>query len=133
MTFSHPCILCVDDDPDSYELMRHLLNCVEENYDLTTNSSAASILNLITAQWFDLYILDYQLREANGIEICRQIRRINAATPILFFTGMARAIDRETAMTAGASEYLIKPNDLDRLAETVKRLVGKSSPLSLSV
>jgi DNA-binding NtrC family response regulator len=48
----------------------------------------------------------------------------------MFFTGMARPADRTKAMSAGATEYLIKPNDLDRFAETIERLLHKSSTVS---
>ena len=42
-----------------------------------------------------------------------------------FFTATAFAAERAAGLAAGADDYLVKPNDFDRLAETIKRLVQK--------
>lgn len=64
----------------------------------------------------------------SGVELCRHIRQSDIKTPILFFTAKAYPDDREAAMQAGASAYLIKPNDFDKFKETVKRLLDKAIP-----
>ncbi len=115
------------------ELIHLLLNYDENIYDLTTASTARDALELNASQSFDLYILDYLLFDLTGIELCRRIRQFDLRTPIMFFTGMARSIDRATAMAAGASDYLVKPNNLDRLQETTKRLLRRSSLLTIGV
>jgi DNA-binding response OmpR family regulator len=46
----------------------------------------------------------------------------------MFFTGEARERERREAMQAGADAYLIKPNDLKKLAETVKQLLDIHNP-----
>jgi DNA-binding response OmpR family regulator len=133
MAFQKPRILCADDDADSCDLLRHLLDCNEESYDLTTASSGAEVFDLISVQSFDLFILDYRFVETDGVELCRQIRRTDSETPVLFFTGMARSVDRAAAMAAGANEYLVKPNDLERLTATVERLLRKEAAAAIGV
>lgn len=76
-------------------------------------------LNLINKQPFDLFLLESRLPEMSGVEVCHLIRQTDAETPIVFFTVMARDIDRREAVAAGASEYLVKPNDLDRVTDTI--------------
>lgn len=120
-------ILCVDDDTDSCELIEHLLTYKENSYFLKTVSSPGKALNLIKKQSFDLYIFDYALPEMSGVELCRYIRSHDTKTPILFFSAKAYPDDRETAILAGANEYLVKPNDLDRFKESVKRLLAQRS------
>jgi OmpR-family two-component system manganese-sensing response regulator len=96
-------------------------------YIVTTASTAVTANHLIDTQDFDLYILDFALPGMSGLELCKIIREKDVNAPILFYTAMTRPIDREQALFAGANEYLVKPNDLEILMETVKRLLDKNT------
>lgn len=119
----HPYILYVDDNLDSCEMLALMLQFADDRWRIETVSDANEAARLIAGSSFDLYILDYAMPKICGVELCRQIREIDTQTPILFYSGMTRPIDRETALAAGATEYLIKPNDLDKLIEIVRRLL----------
>jgi len=121
---SNPRILYIDDDKDSCEMIGLMLNLADDSYEIMTASTAGKALTLIESQPFDLYILDHRLPVMTGVELCRQLRENNSQTPIIFYSAMAREIDRREAMAAGATEYLVKPNDLDKFTETVKRLLN---------
>ncbi len=125
-------ILCVDDDTDSCEIISLMLHNADENYRVTTTASVNTALNLMAEEPFDLYILDYRLPEMSGIDLCRLIRQADAKTPIMFFTGMAREVDGDNALEAGATKFLVKPNDLDILTETVEELIRQNSSNSES-
>ncbi len=120
-------ILCVDDDSDSCEIISLMLHSADKNYRVTTTSSGNTAINMIAAEPFDLYILDYRLPEISGIDLCRLIRQSDAQTPIMFFTGMAREVDGKNALEAGATKFLVKPTDLDILTETVAELLNQHS------
>ena len=120
-------ILCVDDNEDSCELITLMIHAANENCRVTTASSANKALKLIAEHSFDLYILDFRLPEMSGLELCRIIRQTDPATPIVFFTGMARDVDGSNAIEAGATKFLVKPNDLDILTETVEELLNQKS------
>lgn len=100
----------------------------------TTDCEVTSVLTpdeglkLAAARRFDLYVLDYRLAAMTGIDVCRFLRRTDAETPIMFFTGEAHEEEREEAMKAGADAYLVKPNDISKLTETVNRLLSKRKP-----
>lgn len=130
MLSTNPRILCVDDDQDSCELISLMLHLADSSYQVTTVSTARKLLDLIESQSFDLFLFDYALPEMTGIELCRRIRQTDSQTPILFYSAMAREIDRNAALAAGATEYLIKPNDLEKLTETVKRVLNKRLTIS---
>lgn len=125
----HPRILCVDDNRDNAEMLGIILHQADDTYSVTTVDDAEEALKIMERQTFDLYILDYALPEISGIELCRKVREKNKQTPVMFFTAMARAADQAEAIRAGADEYLVKPNDLAKLTETVKRLLNKKSKL----
>ena len=127
-----PTILYVDDNADSREVISFLLNIGDNKYNITTADSAGKALKLMEVQNYDLYILDYRLPEIDGIELCRLIRKINTLTPIIFYSGAAYKAERERALAAGANAYLVKPNDIDNLTETVKVLLSESAALDVN-
>lgn len=121
-----PRILIIDDDLDNAELIKLLLQYSDTACDITSVQTPEAGLRLAATQNFDLFLLDYRLPSMSGAEVCRRIRRTNADTPVLFFTGSAFERDRWDAMQAGANAYLLKPDDLKQLTGTVKRLIGGS-------
>ncbi|MDX6269913.1 MAG: hypothetical protein QOD28_1136 [Acidobacteriota bacterium] len=125
-----PRILIVDDDPNSSELIELMLRYSDSEYEITSVRTPEAGLRLAAAQRFDLFLLDYRLPGMTGAEVCRRIRRTDAETPVMFFTGTAHERERREAMQAGANAYLVKPDDLKKLTETVKRLTGENIPAS---
>jgi DNA-binding response OmpR family regulator len=121
---SSPRILIVEDDADSCELISHLLRNANNNYQVFSVQTAEKALSLINSQPFDLYVLDYWLPKMTGVELCSHIRISDSKTPVIFFSGMARLTDMNLAISAGANEYLVKPNDLIKITDTVKRLLN---------
>jgi OmpR-family two-component system manganese-sensing response regulator len=122
---SSPRVLIVEDDDDSRELISHMLRSDGNiNYQIISAPTAENALSLISSQPFDLYILDYWLPQMTGIELCSHIRTVDSKTPIIFFSARARLEDINLAMAAGADEYMVKPKDLTKITETVKRLLS---------
>ena len=122
-----PCrILYVDDDKDSRELVGTMLHFADPSYEVAAIESSEEAISLMAKQSFDLFIIDYALPEITGVELCRYIRKNNPDKPIMFLTAMAYPADREEGLKAGADEYLVKPNDVERIIETVNRLLDKS-------
>lgn len=119
-------ILYVDDDADSCLLMGLLIQQYNEDFGVIAVGTVQKALELMTDLAFDLYILDYLMPEMSGVELCRLIRQTDTETPIMFYSAMSRIIDREEALNAGATAYLIKPNDLDRLSDTVEQLLSRT-------
>ena len=120
-------ILYVEDNPDSVELIKFLLGCEDENYVVSAAASAIEALHLMAETAFDLLIFDYKLPVMSGVELCLRVRETDRTTPILFYTAMARPADRALGLAAGADDYLVKPNDLDKLPKTVRNLLGRNS------
>jgi CheY-like chemotaxis protein len=116
-------ILCVDDDHDSCEMLRLIFHYDGKSYSFTSVPTPFEALTLIEKKAFDLYIIDYLLPEMDGVELCHRIRLTDKETPIIFYSGMARAVDRLQAIRAGATGYLVKPQ-LDELQNTVEHLLS---------
>jgi DNA-binding response OmpR family regulator len=119
-------ILYVDDNQDSCDLVSLMLYNSDNNYSVTPVSTAEEALSAMENQTFDLYILDWWLPEMPGIDLCQKIRETDNQTPIMFFTAMAQSSFHAEGIKAGANEYLVKPDDLDKLTQTVKRLLNRN-------
>jgi DNA-binding response OmpR family regulator len=81
--------------------------------------TAAQAISSTQTERFDLYVVDSQLPDLDGFDLCRRIRDVDPDTPILFFSGAAYEADRKRGIEAGANDYVIKP-DLDGLPGSIK-------------
>lgn len=116
-------ILCVDDDVDSCKFLKFMLSSASEDYLVKSAYTPDDAIELIEEEPFDLYILDNWMFGFSGVQLCSRIRYTDKQTPILFFTAAVNPRHREEAINAGANEYLIKPDDLGRIEDTVRNLL----------
>lgn len=114
-------VLCVDDDADTCSMLCSLLGLID--CEVSTAVTAAEALGLIARGRFDLYLLDNWMPGGSGVELCREIRRSDGSTPVVFYSGAGLESEREEALAAGAQAYLVKPGDAAALIETVRRLL----------
>jgi len=117
-------ILCTEDDADTRDLIVLTLN--GNNCEVVTAASSLESVDLARTQHFDLYLLDNWLPGSSGIELCRELRKFDSKTPILFYSGAASDEDKREAKECGAQGYLTKPADGDALVAEVLRLIAAS-------
>ena len=87
---------------------------------------------LATAE-FDAIVLDLMLPDGSGLDILRELRRRQDATPVLLLTAKDTVADRIGGLDTGADDYLGKPFDLDEVAARMRaisrRAAGRASPV----
>jgi DNA-binding response OmpR family regulator len=108
-----------------------MLKTLLSDYEVTTAGTCAEALQVAKTRLINLYLLDNWLPDGSGIELCKQIRKIDPNTPIIFYSAAAYDKDREEAIEAGAKVYLIKPVDISRLVEAIKTLMFQAELLGL--
>jgi DNA-binding response OmpR family regulator len=123
MEVPKPVILCIDDDDDTRELIKFTFRLAD--YQVTTCSTAEEGLLQAEKGGFGAIILDNRFGDSSGERICREIRRLDQSVPIVFFSGETRPKEIDKALAAGANAYLVKPNDFEKLTETVISLIEK--------
>ena len=121
-------ILCMDDNPDSRDLVRFTL--LSEGYDITCVESGREAIDLVQREHFDLLIFDNWLPDLTGTEVTKRIRQFNHTTPILFYSAAAYDCDKRAAFEAGAQGYLVKPVGIDELLPEVERLITAADDLA---
>ncbi|MFN6962475.1 MAG: response regulator [Pyrinomonadaceae bacterium] len=118
-------VLCVDRDPDSCELYAMLLGAA--GYEVEISHSPADAIALLGECRFAAVVMGYYFSGSDGPELCRQFRRFDSRTPVIFFSGAATTAERAAAEAAGAQAYLIKPNGIDDLVDAIRELTGESA------
>ena len=118
---STPRVLYIEDHEDTRELVTLVLE--QRCFEIVSGSTIESGMALARSQQFDLYLLDSWLPDGSGLDLCRQIREFDKATPILFYSAAAYEIDRAQAMNCGAQAYLIKPSQPSELCNLVTSLI----------
>ncbi|HYJ85252.1 MAG TPA: response regulator [Pyrinomonadaceae bacterium] len=114
-------VLCIDDHEDTSEILKLIL--AQEDYEVSTAITAQQALELASSQEFDLYVLDRQLPDGSGLELCQKLGALTPGIPCIFYSGDAYDIHRSEAFAAGADAYVAKP-DIERLIESVRELLS---------
>ena len=117
-------ILVIDDDADSLELVRVVLE--EAGALVVGANSAAAGLGELARQRFALVVSDIGMPDVDGYTFMRTLRARNEPVAALALTAFARAEDAALARSAGFHEHLAKPVDADQLIETIERLLGSN-------
>ncbi len=121
-----PTILVVDDELSMREFLKILLE--EEGYEVFTASEAASAIELIKDQKFDLVISDIKMPGMGGLTLLEKIKEINSALPVIMITAFASPDNAVTAMRSGAFDYITKPFKIDEIIKITKSAISVSTP-----
>jgi len=116
-------ILIIDDDPDILEVLRLLLGL--ENYEVLTAQDGMTGLSLAKENNPDLIILDLNLPDINGQQICKIIRgELNV--PILILSARDNVSDKVVCLEYGADDYMTKPFENIELIARVKAILRRT-------
>ena len=111
-------ILIVDDE----EPVRNLFAAyLEETYECETAADAQEALDMLDREPFALVLSDMQMPGLGGIELLRKIVERYPETAVIMISGVDRTQRVIDAIRVGASDYLIKPCELDVLALSIER------------
>jgi two-component system KDP operon response regulator KdpE len=110
-------ILVVDDEPQILRVLRMSLKA--HRFDVRTASDGESAIDLFKDWSPDLIITDLSMPLMNGLELCREIRKISE-TPIIVLSVKGEEKTKVEALNAGADDYITKPFGIDELMARVR-------------
>jgi two-component system, OmpR family, response regulator MprA len=116
-------VAIVDDDTAIRTALGRALRM--ENYDVELFEDGTTALKSIQLRAPDALVLDLQLPDIDGLEVCRRIRRSGDTTPILMLTARNAVNDRVEGLDVGADDYLVKPFDLAELLARLRALLRR--------
>lgn len=122
-----PLIACVDDSPLICQTMEKILT--GEGYQFIALNDALRAIATLLARKPDLIFLDLVMPNANGYEICSQLRRLSffRNTPIVILTGNDGIIDRVRAKMVGSTDFISKPVDASTVLGVIRKHLHKES------
>ncbi|WP_028520960.1 response regulator transcription factor [Ruminococcus flavefaciens] len=116
-------ILIVDDDSDlSFIISEMLEGC---GYETECADSAETAFSLLSERSFHLILLDINLPDSTGFEICRQLREVSDV-PVIFASARTAENDRITGFDIGGDDFLPKPYSMKELLSRVNALIRRA-------
>lgn len=108
-------ILLIDDEEDFLETTSRRLR--RREFEVKTATRCAEAMSDVEAGWPHVVVLDVMLPDINGIECLRRIKSIAPQLPVVMLTGHASLQTGLQGLEYGASDYCLKPIELDELVE----------------
>ena len=117
-------ILFAEDDADIRKWVAVALET--EGYAVRTVPDGEAALAAYAAQRPDLLMLDIMMPKRDGVSVCAEIRRRDAALPILLLTARTAERDKIAGLGAGADDYMTKPFGLGELLARIAALLRRA-------
>ncbi len=114
-------VMVADDNRYVNDIMSEMLK--EAGYEVLPVFDGLSALRLFDEQKPDLTLLDYRMPEMDGIDVLREIKRMDANAPVIFITGEGSEDVAVQAMKAGADDYISKPISFPDMLQTVNKML----------
>src|SRR5581483_1035752 len=120
---AHGSVLIIDDETEIRESLQTLLEF--EGYDVGAAIDGAQGLAKLGDRSFDLVLLDLALPDRNGIELLPEIRALDPQISVIMITAYGTVEDAVRAMQSGATNFLQKPWDNEKLLADVRAAVSR--------
>ena len=118
-------ILVVDDDAPILRMLARTLTA--EGYSVETAADGGAALAAVERAVPDVVVLDVGMPGLDGLAVCRRLRRLGLALPVLLLTARDAVSDRVAGLDAGADDYLVKPFAPEELLARVRALLRRGS------
>jgi two-component system alkaline phosphatase synthesis response regulator PhoP len=119
-------ILLVDDEPDIVTAMRAALESA--GYRILVAEDGNMALALAECEQPDLAIVDMMIPKKSGLAVLEMLKkRPGGGPPVIMVTANESARHREYAQRLGVDDYMVKPFEMERLLESVRRLCPPAS------
>lgn len=125
-----PRVLLVEDDPNLGNLLLEYLQAKE--YDTTLATNGKEGLTQFKNNIFDVCIFDVMMPVMDGFTLAREVRKLDAETPIVFLTAKSMKEDTIEGFNAGGDDYLTKPFSMEELLLRLKAILRRTKNQTLT-
>lgn len=119
-------MMIVEDDLKTADALKKGLE--KEGFSVATARTGEEGFFLLSAEPFDLVVLDWMLPGRDGVEVLKTLRARGIKTPVLFLTARDSVDDRVLGLESGADDYLVKPFAFSELVARIRSLLRRTGP-----
>ncbi|SVE51743.1 uncharacterized protein METZ01_LOCUS504597, partial [marine metagenome] len=123
-------ILVAEDDPNTRDGLRDILEA--EGYDVLTAPDGQAAIEVYRAEKPQVLCLDIMMPQVNGYDVCREIRRTDPHTPILFISAKSEEIDKVLGLEIGADDFIVKPFGVKEVVARIRAVPRRAIAANLA-
>ena len=120
-----PSVLIID---DYQPLLESYIVLLENEFQVYTATTGEMGLACLQQQSIDLLLLDLQLPTIDGLEVLRRVKALDAHLPVIIVTAVNEAQPMAQAFKLGATDYVVKPCDIDTILRLLRRTLARAAP-----
>ena len=126
-------IACIDDSPQICQIMNQIV--IKAGYQFVGIQQPIQAVPKLIGVNPKMIFLDIGMPILNGYEVCTQIRRVSKLqeVPIIMLTGNDGVFDRVKAKVCGASDFLSKPIEVEKILQTIEKFSAPNAPTVMTV
>lgn len=117
-------VLVVDDEESLVDMLTTALRFT--GYDVVSATAGFDALRAVKQSRPDLIVLDVNMPDLDGFEVCRRIRRDGIDSPVIFLTARDAPDDLRTGYSHGGDDYLTKPFSLEELSLRIEAVLRRA-------
>ena len=117
-------VLVAEDDARTREGLQTILE--GEGYDVVCARDGGQALEMFGNATFDYVLLDIMMPRLNGYDVCRAIRKANAAVPVVFISAKSEEIDKVLGLELGADDFISKPFGVREVVARMRAITRRS-------
>lgn len=116
-------ILIIDDDKDIAMIITDMLT--DHGFSVTYAPDSETAFELLSHKSFHLILLDINLPDALGFDVCKELRRVSNV-PVIFASARTSETDRITGLDIGGDDYIPKPFSMKELLSRINALLRRT-------
>lgn len=124
-------ILLVEDDSEVSDVVKDWLT--DEHHVVDVVGLGKEAIERLRFDKYDVLVLDWNLPDLDGVQVCKSFRASGGSTPVLMLTGKTEISEKEEGLDAGADDYLTKPFHPKELSARIRALLRRPTDLKGNV
>ncbi len=116
-------ILIIDDDVALSDITKEMLENYE--YEVEQAGSVDEAFALLTDRRYDLILLDINLPDGTGFDVCEELRRVSSV-PVIFASARTSVDDRVSGFEKGGDDYISKPYSMKELLVRINAIIRRT-------